>query len=111
EPKRRGARRKPRQQHERGRDLVPAGEVMLDKKRTVIAEGFRFDVEIDEIMKALAHRGADTRATSLPRTKDPKPHSCEPLIHVPQTVALLRERSRRTAEPPSSVMSSRRRIC
>jgi hypothetical protein len=74
----------------------------------VIAEGFRFDVEIDEVMKALAHRGADTRTTSLRRTKDSKSHSCNLLIQAPHTVALLRERSRRTATPHSSVMSSRR---
>jgi hypothetical protein len=30
---------------------------MLDQEGTVIAERLRFDVEIDEVMKALAQRG------------------------------------------------------
>ena len=54
EPQGRGARREPRQQGERGRDLVPAGEMMLDQEGAVIAKRFRFDVEIDEVMKPLA---------------------------------------------------------
>jgi len=69
----------------------------------VIAEGFRFDVEIDEVMKALAHLGADTRTTSLRRTKDSKSHSCKPLIQAPHTVALLRER-----QPPYSHAAQQR---
>jgi len=74
EPQGRGARREPRQQRQRGRDLVPAGEVMLDQEGTVIAERFRFDVEVDEVMKALVHRGAGKRAVGLRRTKNSEPH-------------------------------------
>src|SRR6516165_1044788 len=74
EPQRRGARREPRQQGEGGRDLVPAGEVVLNQERAVVAKRFRFDVEIDEVMKALAHRRAGTRAAGLRRTKNSKPH-------------------------------------
>src|SRR6516164_6848730 len=78
EPQRRGARREPRQQGEGGRDLVPAGEVVLNQERAVVAKRFRFDVEIDEVMKALAHRRAGTRAAGLRRTKNSKPHDHSP---------------------------------
>src|SRR5262249_58600093 len=78
EPQRRGARREPRQQGEGGRDLVPAGEVVLNQERAVVAKRFRFDVEIDEVMKALAHRRAGTRAAGLRRTKNSKSHDQSP---------------------------------
>src|SRR5262249_4445589 len=66
------------QQGEGGRDLVPAGEVVLNQERAVVAKRFRFDVEIDEVMKALAHRRAGTRAASLRRTKNSKSHDQNP---------------------------------
>src|SRR5271166_6992824 len=52
---------------------------MLDQEGTVIAERFRFDVEIDEIMKPLAHWGAGKRAAGLRRTKNSKPHVRGPI--------------------------------
>src|SRR5262245_58758321 len=51
---------------------------MLNQERAVIAKRFRFDVEIDEVMKALAHRRAGTRAAGLRRTKNSKPHDQSP---------------------------------
>jgi hypothetical protein len=47
---------------------------MLDQEGTVIAERFRFDVEVDEVMKTLAHRGAGKRAVGLCCTKNSEPH-------------------------------------
>src|SRR5262249_22340150 len=44
----------------------------------VVAKRFRFDVEIDEVLKALAHRRAGTRAAGLRRTKNSKPHDHRP---------------------------------
>src|SRR5262249_59498436 len=56
----------------------PAGEVVLNQERAVVAKRFRFDVKIDEVMKALAHRRAGTRAAGLRRTKNSKPHDQSP---------------------------------
>src|SRR5262249_53536510 len=74
EPQSRGARREPGEEGEVGRDLVPAGEVMLDQERAVIAERFRLDVEIDEVMKPLAHAGAGMQTAGLRGTKNSKTH-------------------------------------
>jgi hypothetical protein len=38
-----------------------------------------FDVEVDEVMKALAHRGAGKRAAGLRRTKNSEPHGRGPI--------------------------------
>ena len=99
EPQRRGARCEPCQQGERCRDLVPAGEVVLDQERAVIAKRFRFDVEINEIMKALAHGNAGTRAAGLRRTKNSEPHDPKSQIHAAvgvgiQPIALYRSTSK-----------------
>ena len=52
---------------------------MLDQERAVIAERFGFDVEIDEVMEALAHGGAGTRAAGLRRAEKSEPHNRNPL--------------------------------
>ena len=37
--------------------MVPAGEVVLNQERAVVAKRFRFDVEIDEIMMSFDQAG------------------------------------------------------
>ena len=73
--------------------MVPAGEVVLNQERAVVAKRFRFDVKIDEVMKALAHRRAGTRAAGLRRTKNSKPHDQSPYSR--RASVLARQRATR----------------
>ena len=54
EPQRLGAHGERHQQHQRRRDLVPAGEVMLDREARMEAERLGFDIEVEIVAKALA---------------------------------------------------------
>ena len=49
----------------------------------MVAKRFRFDVEIYEVMKTLAHRRARTRAAGLRRTKNSKPHDQSVRLQLP----------------------------
>src|SRR5262249_1578377 len=68
----------PGEQRERGSNLIPSAEMVLDQKGGVIAQRFGFDVEIDEVMKALAHRSAGT-AASLDPAENAESHAARSL--------------------------------
>jgi hypothetical protein len=53
---------------------MPSGEMVLDQKRAVIPQRLGLDVEVDEIMEALSHGRAGTRAVGLGATKNSKSH-------------------------------------
>src|SRR5262249_1043862 len=91
--------------------------MVLNQERAVVAKRFRFDVEIDEVMKTLAHRRAGTRAAGLRRTKNSKPHDQSPYSSRASVLArqpwrlgfpLGIERGRAT-EPPRPMRTLKRR--
>ena len=65
EPQPGRAHRQAGQQHERGRDLVPAGEMMLDQEARMQAERLRLDVEVEIVAKSLAGLRAEARVRRL----------------------------------------------
>ena len=99
EPQRSRARRKPRQKRQRRRNLVPAGKVMLHEEGAVEAEGLGLDVELNEVVEALAHGGAG-RAARLSPAEDAEPHqgafrrAVDASPH-PQPAALLEVQAKR----------------
>ena len=74
EPQRLGAHGERHQQHQRRRDLVPAGEVMLDQKARLKAERLGLDVEVEIVAKALAGFRPEIVAVGLRGTEDAEFH-------------------------------------
>jgi len=60
-----GAHGKASEQHQRGGDLVPSGEVMLDQEARVKAELLSLDVEVEIVAEALARLGRKIIAAGL----------------------------------------------
>ena len=78
EPQPGRAHRQAGQQHQRGRDLVPAGEMMLDQEARMQAQRLRLDVEVEIIAESLAGPLVVLRArlarVGLRRTEQTKTH-------------------------------------
>jgi hypothetical protein len=66
------AHRQAGQQHERGRDLVPAGEMMLDQEARMQAQRLRLDVEVEIIAKPLAGLRPSSRPSACAEQSRPK---------------------------------------
>ncbi len=74
EPQRARSHRQTREQRERGRHLVPAGEMVLDRKARMVAEGLGLDVEIEIVAKSLPGFRAKLVAVGLRRAEQTKAH-------------------------------------
>ena len=90
EPQRRGAHGQRGQQRQRGRDLVPAGEVMLDREARMKAERLGLDVEVEIIAEALAGLGRKARRVGLGRTEQSELHELK-TSEYPGTAACRRK--------------------
>src|SRR5579859_7641324 len=74
EPQSRGAHGKRGQKHQRRRDLVPAAEMMLDRKARDEAEPLRSDIEIEIVAKALPRLRIEIAAMCLRRREQTEFH-------------------------------------
>src|SRR5215467_9549522 len=75
-----GAGAEPGQQAETRRHLSKAGEMVLDKKGAVIAEGLGFDIVLDELAETLTAVGVGAAASSLGTAEQSKSHSSNLLL-------------------------------
>ena len=66
------------EQHQRGGNLVPAGEVMLDQKARMKAELLSLDVEVEIVAESLARLGRKITSARLRRAEETEPHRLRP---------------------------------
>ena len=101
EPQRGGAHGKATEQHHRGGDLVPAGEVMFDQEARVEAERLGLDVEVEIVAEPLARFHRKIVVAGLRVTQETKSHGARAPSHLPTphdvTVSSLPESSRRVS--------------
>src|SRR5262249_30587290 len=74
EPQGRGAHGERREQHQRRRHLVPAGEVVLDQEGRAVAERLGLDIVVEPVAKALAGLGTEILAVGLGRAEETEFH-------------------------------------
>src|SRR5262249_33474048 len=75
EPQRSRPHRETSEQGQRGRDLIPAGEMVLDGEARMKAERPRLDVEVEIIAKSLAGLGPQLVAVGLRGAEQTETHA------------------------------------
>src|SRR6516164_2949476 len=73
-PQSRGAHGEGGQQHQRRRDLIPAGEMMFDQKARNETESLRRDIEVEIVAEALTGLRAEIAAVRLRRREQTEFH-------------------------------------
>ena len=82
-------------QHQRGGDLVPAGEMMLDQEARAIAQRLGLDRVVEIVAKALPGFGAEVLGAGLRRAEDSELHSGQCTRKIELGASLMRSMSRR----------------
>jgi hypothetical protein len=73
-PQRRRAHRQRGLEHQRRGHLVPAAEMVLDRKARMEAERFGFDIEVEIVKKATAGLWTEARNIGFGRTEQTETH-------------------------------------
>ena len=92
EPQRLGSHGERHQQHQRRRDLVPAGEMMFDEKARPKAERLGLDIEVEIVAEPLPALRTERLIIGLRRTEDAELHANPSFPDLWPTVAWIGRR-------------------